>query len=171
MERDVIERLALDSAGGELNEDVEALFEAYLREHPEARRWAEDSAAIYGKTQAAIQAKTAEAGASTMPLRIGPLSRVSWRPVARWAAVIALAVLGGAALERWSQTGVVGPEGERVVYTERAAVVGPHAAGSFWRAKVMGLLESQADAQGEAYSEDVSLWGMYAGYMKGTYDE
>ena len=42
MEREAIERLAMDSAAGELNQDAEALLRTYLAEHPQANEWAED---------------------------------------------------------------------------------------------------------------------------------
>ena len=58
MEREQIERLAIDSAAGELNEDMQALFEEYIAGHPEAKKYVEDMLGIYENTDAAIIAKT-----------------------------------------------------------------------------------------------------------------
>ena len=55
MEREIIERLAVDLAAGELNEDVEALFRSYLAEHSEADKWAQDMLQVYEKTETAIE--------------------------------------------------------------------------------------------------------------------
>ena len=65
MRREIIERLAIDSAAGELNEDMEALFRAYLAEHSEAKKWAEDLSDVFEKTEAAIAAKIEPAGAES----------------------------------------------------------------------------------------------------------
>ncbi|MHC4169718.1 MAG: hypothetical protein ACYSWQ_22455, partial [Planctomycetota bacterium] len=63
MERDAIERLAIDSASGELNDDAETLLREYLAGHAEANRWAEEVQWLCEKTEAAIHAKTKNAGA------------------------------------------------------------------------------------------------------------
>ena len=57
MEREAIERLTIDSAAGELNEDAEALLRTYLAEYPQANKWAEDILQIYYRTEAAIKTK------------------------------------------------------------------------------------------------------------------
>ena len=60
MKRERIERLAIDCAARELNEDSEVLFKTYLTEHPDANKWALDIWDIYEKTKEAIDAEIME---------------------------------------------------------------------------------------------------------------
>ena len=59
MEREAIEKLAMDSAAGQLNEDAETLLKEYLAEHPEAKKWFQDMQEIYANIQVAFNEKTA----------------------------------------------------------------------------------------------------------------
>ena len=72
MERETIERLAMDLALGELNEDATTLFEAYLAEHTEAKRWAEPMTQTCIRTREAIMQKTQAAArlAASEPVRL-----------------------------------------------------------------------------------------------------
>ena len=81
MKRETVERLAMDSAAGELSEDAEALFQTYLDENPQAKQWAEDVRQVYGETEAAIQAKTALANSQKAAPHMTPAYRVNWLPV------------------------------------------------------------------------------------------
>ena len=49
-----IERLAMDSAAEQLNEDVEALLQEYLTEHSEANKLFLDMQEIYENTKVAF---------------------------------------------------------------------------------------------------------------------
>ncbi|MHC4744736.1 MAG: hypothetical protein ACYS8Z_22710, partial [Planctomycetota bacterium] len=101
MNRETIERLAMDAAAGELSEDVEVLFGAYLAEHPEANEWAAGMTSIYEMTEAAIDAKTK--GAAPPMVEKKSSVPINWFAAGRWAAVIAIAMFAGFSAGRWSQ--------------------------------------------------------------------
>ncbi len=98
MERETIERLAMDAALGELNEDAAALLDAYLAEHPEAKARAQQMEILCNRTQEAIDAK-----AHSQPVYCLGRPRVStrWTAALRWAAVIVVSLLLGAITGRW----------------------------------------------------------------------
>ena len=103
MEREQIERLAIDSAAGELNEDVQALFDEYLAGHPETKTYVQDMLGIYEKTDAAVVAKTqpaVETDLNTANISVGSRSRVLWLPIASWAAVVIFAAFVGITVGR-----------------------------------------------------------------------
>ena len=58
MQREIIERLAMDRTLGELTEDAAALFETYLGEHPEIQEWAGQMAQTCELTRETINKKT-----------------------------------------------------------------------------------------------------------------
>lgn len=95
MEREAIERLAIDSAAGELNQDAEALFRTYLIGHAEAKQWAEDMRLICEKTEAAINTKTTRchAGDQTRFIKPNQLLQINWPRLARWAAALMFVLL------------------------------------------------------------------------------
>ena len=59
MNPETIERLAIDSAAGQLNEDIEILLREYLSEHPAEKKCFSEMQEIYNKTQIAFDSKTA----------------------------------------------------------------------------------------------------------------
>ncbi len=171
MEREAIERLAMDSAAGELNQDAEALLGMYLAEHSQANKWAEDVRQIYDKTEAAIKTKTAHAGVGKVIPGITPVSKVRWLSVARWAAVIALGIVIGFTAGRW----------EGVDNTHRIALQEPSRdskqvetvsdlkeryAGTFWGDKMLALLEHKPGQRYEANLRSVGSWDKYRQYIK-----
>ena len=95
MKRETIERLAIDVAAGELNEDAEALLDAYLAEHPQAKQWAEQMLTTYESTQEAIAEKTSwvNATAGTAPLGKKPKGWMKLRSGWRSAAVVILGII------------------------------------------------------------------------------
>jgi anti-sigma factor RsiW len=168
MKREIIERLAIDSAAGELNEDVEALFRAFLAEHPEASPDSEEMARIYEETAAAIEAKTRSADAVVvMPaVKANRLPYLKWRSFGRWAAVLIVGALIGFTGGRWATTG----ETSRVAFIkpERPAEqvktlsdLKEEYAGTFWGDKVLVLLESSPAQRHRAEFRDVGFWQKY----------
>ncbi len=172
MEREMIERLAIDHAFGELNADAAALFEAYLAEHTDAKQWAEPMIETCDRTRGAIERKTrpdeSVAWRETMRLRIN-------RPaIVRWAAVIALSALVGITIGRWSrpqeiqspETVVVrtaateaGPDGWQRVLNE------PHQ--GFWQSKALAMLQSQPqEIPTRPTPSTSSLWDRYRQFRK-----
>ncbi len=178
MKREVIERLAMDSAAGELNEDMEAIFRVYLEEHPQAGQWAEDIAGVYKETAMSIDAKTSDAVAgSAMPvIKIDRLSRAKWCVIGRWAAALIVAVLIGFAGGRWTING----EMERIVFIkpERPAVevktisdLKEQYAGTFWGDKVLALVEHTSSERYKADFRDTSFRKIFRQYIKEKPDE
>jgi len=178
MNREAIERLAIDSAAGELNEDGQSLFDAYLAEHAEAKQWARDMLQVYRQTQTAISSKTGAAPASIAPapLKIRPAVMEKWRPALRWAATICVAALLGAGAGRWSMSPLVVQRPERAaISTIRpptpASPDSQAAAESFWRAKAAAMFESRPNRQVNAAMHAGGLWQKYERYIKEKYHE
>ncbi|MHC4559312.1 MAG: hypothetical protein ACYTFW_16180 [Planctomycetota bacterium] len=173
MNRDTIERLAMDSAAGELNEDVEALFRAYISEHPRANQWAEDMLGIYEKTEAAINTKTKTpyAGVEGAEVKIKHLSQVKWRPVARWAAAVILGTVIGFSAGRWKITDetyrIASPgSGRGLRQVKTVSDLKEKYAGTFWGDKVLALLEYRPGQQYKADLHDIRFWDRYKQYIK-----
>ncbi len=173
MERENIERLAIDAAAGELNPDAEALFGAYLAEHPEASRWARNMLATYEKTQAAIQIKTANNGVSfrRRVIKKKQLPHLQWQSVIRCAAVLLVGVVIGHVAGRRPATGESGTIVSAKPHQEQAQVksvqdLKQKYAGTFWGDKMLALLEHKPDHPYRAYPSDTSLWDKYRRYVK-----
>ncbi len=168
MKRDAIERLAMDSAAGELNEDVEALFRAYLSEHPEAKPDSEEMARIYQETAAAIEAKTrrADADVGVPVVEVNRVSEVGWRSFGHWAAALIFGALIGFTGGRWTTT----DEMSRVTFIkpERPPVqvktlsdLKEEYSGTFWGDKVLALMEQGPVKRHRAEFRDVGFWQKY----------
>jgi hypothetical protein len=170
MEREAIERLAMDSAAGQLNEDAEALLRTYLAEHPQANKWAEDVRQIYVKTEAAIKTKTDHTGVGKVARGITPVSQVRWLSVARWAAMILFAALIGFSAGRWDRSNekvrislpVPGQATRRI---ETIADLKEKYAGTFWGDKALALMESKSSRQYRT-NRDIRLLDKYKQYIK-----
>jgi len=178
MKRDVIERLAIDSAAGELNEDGQSLFEAYLAEHPGAKQWAETMFRTYRQTEAAIGSKIGSAGASIAAVSVEsrPAAMARWRPALRWAAVVFVAALVGAGVGRWSRSPRPVQKPERAIASANRPVAPASldledANGSFWRAKAVAMFEPRPYRQANAAMQAGGLWQKYEHYIKEKYHE
>ncbi len=174
MERDAIERLAMDSAAGELNEDTGALFKEYLAEHPDANKWAEDMLGIYEKTEAAIGVKTkhtARIDTSIADVDMKPRSMVFWLPIARWAAVVIFAAFIGVAAGRWSKSVHLERNPQRTIVSQDLTVEQPSLdlesiGESFWRKKALAMLTSPSSKIHEDYVTGPKLWERYRQFIK-----
>lgn len=171
MNRDAIERLAIDSAAGELNEDAELMFQSYLAEHPRAGQWANSVRQTYDRTEAAIKAKTALGGVGKTVPRVRLTSPARWLSVARWAAAIALATIIGFTAGRREITGRTHPiafqEPSRDLKpVENVADLKERYAGTFWGDKMLALLERQPAQQHEAGLPGLRSWDTYRQLMK-----
>ena len=173
MKRDAIERLAIDSAAGELSEDTEALLKEYLAEHPEAKKWVLGMQVIYEKTEAAIdeKVKTAYESVVKQPAVIKPSSRLKLLPLIRWAAVIVIASCVGAAIGRWSKPSVLPQQPGPVTVSTGSAIKRPSfdledMGEGFWREKVVAMLNSPSTKIQKDYITGPSLWEKYRQYIK-----
>ena len=177
MECEIIERLAIDSAAGELNEDTEALFRAYLAEHPELNEWADGMSLVYGETEAAVTKKTGapDGDIKTEQMKINR-PRINLWPVLRWAAVMIFAACIGAAAGRWSKSdGIV--ERPRTVAGAPDSHVRPsgisleNIGDGFWRTKAIAMLDAKPYHELKDYNQSNSLWEKYRQHIKETYNE
>ena len=167
MNREIIERLAIDSAAGELNEDTEALLQFYLDEHPQAQQWAEDVRQIYNLTETAIQTKTAHSDIGQVVPGISPVPWVKWLPVARWAAAIVFGIFIGFTAGRWE----IPTQTQKMAFRESNRVSKPvetvsdlkvKYAGTFWGDKMLAMLERQPSVG----LRDIRSWDTYRQYVK-----
>ncbi len=168
MECEILERLAMDRALGELNEDTSALFEAYLAEHPEIQPWVDQMSQTCQRTDQAIRQKTNFGVVATLSLqgrshRTLPMRLNRW---ARWAAVIIVSLAIGGLWGRWSgprypllKTVFVAatPKAER----QGLARVLSNTGEGFWRDKAVAMLESKTPGATQARNTDGSLWDRY----------
>ncbi|MHC4355231.1 MAG: hypothetical protein ACYS0H_21225 [Planctomycetota bacterium] len=173
MERDAIERLAIDSASGELNDDAETLLREYLAGHAEANRWAEEVQWLCEKTEAAIRAKTKNAGAGIERAAVGkePALRVKWRPAARWAAAVVFAAIIGFTVGRREKSdtryepalpqSASAPRQVKTVSDLREQY-----AGTFWGDKMLAVLEHRPGQRRKANQHDERFWDRYGQYRK-----
>ncbi len=173
MERDAIERLAMDSASGELNDDGEALLREYLAGHTEANLWAEDMLRICEKTEAAIHAKTKNAGAGLERAAAGtePAPQVRWWPVARWAAVVIFAAIIGFTVGRRKKSDTMHEPalpGSASVQRQAKTVsdLKEQYAGTFWGDKMLAVLEHRPGQRHEANQADERFWDRYGQYRQ-----
>lgn len=173
MERDEIERLAMDSMAGELNEDAEALFKEYLAEHPEANKWAGGMLEIYEKTGAAIEAKTTHINGISegkKVISISPRLYVRWLPIARWAAVVIFAAFVGISVGRWTKSPVVPEWSEEITdYPDSTAerVIATQDIGdSFWREKALAMFQAKPSMSRTVSITGPNLWEKYRQFIK-----
>jgi anti-sigma factor RsiW len=166
MERDIIERLAIDHALGELDADTATLFEAYLSEHAEARTWAKPMSETCARTREVISRRASSCVAdnrSPKTHRRWPVAINGW-VLGRWAAVIFVALGIGIRLGRRPapETRVARP---LVVQAEPQPsargwdrVLGGSEHG-FWQAKVLAVTESKSYEPPRR--TEVGLWDRY----------
>jgi hypothetical protein len=172
MERQAIERLAMDVALGELNEDAAALLDAYLASHPEARPWAQQMKTVCARTQNAIDLKTRRNDTSICVPAAGGRrwTSIRWAGPLRWAAVVTISLLLGAAIGRRTETHET-PSGPSVVI-ETTRDVGPRSwqeilaepDKGFWGAKAAAMLHSKSY---RGTSSQPSLWQTLRQLQKG----
>lgn len=172
MNREAIERLAIDSVAGELNEDAETMLQFYLDEHPQAKHWAEDVRQVYGQTEAAIQKKTAHTNGERIIPRISLVSRAKWVPAVRWAAAIVFGVIFGFSAGRWEVTHktptIDFQEPSRISKpVETVSDLKQKYAGTFWGDKMLAMLEHHPKAD----LRDIRSWDTYRQYVKERHHE
>ena len=169
MDRESIERLAMDRAAGELTADAEALLASYLAEHSESRAWAAAAEAdyrlankviksqcIYGKANYTINREYDTTHRSSVG-RPGPRGAGRARSLGKWAAV----VLAAAGAGWWAGQRLGRGEREVVevvrVVEAREGVPGAErkvggGSGQFWRERVL------ASVRGGSGGGQVKAW-------------
>ncbi len=166
MKPEIVERLAIDRALGELNEDAAALFDMYLAEHPEAQERARRMSDTCTQTRRAIDRRTQEADIRSPSSRIRP-HWVHWTRAGRVAALVAISLGIGVTVGRWSQSSAPAL-GHAVVRAEPVAsasdgwqqVLSSQGQG-FWQSKALALLQTTPYTAAGSYASQTNLWGKY----------
>ncbi len=178
MERQIIERLAIDQALGELDADTATLFETYLAEHAEAGRWAQAMAQTCTQTRGAIRQKTQPTDEHPRLDRTSaPWPRtIAWQAYGRWAAVILIALGIGAAVGRWSRPQVSTPRTVVLRAQSTAEQQGWRQILSkpergFWETKAVAMLQPKTDEIPSTHPGRRGLWDRYRQQRKGRYYE
>ncbi len=169
MERESIERLVLDSAMGELNEDSEILLSEYLNEHSEAQQWSIEMLADYEMTASAVNTKTKETApiSTIMPVKKPAiLLSLNWRPIAKWAAVVIFASLIGVGFGRRSteRKFYARPSFQEIEHnrpTKRSVVNNLRGRGTFWHKKAIAFLEPSKHPKRKPFAKKTSLLELY----------
>ncbi|MHC4517477.1 MAG: anti-sigma factor [Planctomycetota bacterium] len=175
MERETIERLAMDRALGELAADTTALFDAYLAEHPEVLPWAESMSQTCARTRAAVAEKTRAVPAKEAPreARVHRLRAVPWRTLARWAAVILISLGIGAGLGRQSRPDVSTPHPVVVqappvpARADWEQIMGT-SEDSFWQAKALAMVQPKVSELPRPRVARRGFWDRYRQTIKGA---
>ena len=172
MEREIIERLAMDSVAEELNEDMQVLFDTYLAEHAEANQWAEDISQIFKLTETTIQTKTRTVPAEIKaPVKAGHLWRLNWQQIVRWAAVVALAACIGLVVGRFTKSPELIQRPERTVAsstgtTGQSLRDSGDAGEGFWKDKALAMLSAGPQHLQGGFDDGEGLWNKYREYIK-----
>jgi hypothetical protein len=174
MKCQIIERLAIDHALGELDADTAVLFETYLAEHGEARPWAQAMAQTCNQTRDAIRQKTQPTDEHPRFDRTGaPWPRtIPWQTYGRWAAVILIALGIGAAAGRWSRpqvsiskTVVLRAQSTAEQQGWRQVLSKPEH--GFWETKAVAMLQPKTNEIPSAHPGRRGLWDRYRQQRKG----
>lgn len=172
MDAERIERLAIDRALGELNEDAVVLLDTYLAEHPEAQPWARSMADTCARTREAIDKKTHNTDAGNSVGGYRQPARIHWARLGRWAALIAISLGIGAAVGRWSrprfpvrdekvaqaQSPVPAPEGWRQLLASPGQ--------GFWQRKALAMMESKPHEPAHSPRTQTGLWDRYRQFRR-----
>lgn len=167
MEREIIERLAIDSAAGELNEDIETLLRDYLSEHNDANERFLKMRDIYKKTQIAFDVKTdLIKGQAVKKIQ----RKFDWLPVLRWAAVIIISVCIGGIAGRLSNQNVPSQKPNiTATETKSAKKTGfdlNNIGNDFWRNKITAMVNHSPAKIHIEKSSGTSLLETYKKYIK-----
>jgi hypothetical protein len=167
MDREIIERLAMDSAAGELNEDIEALLQNYLSEHSESNEWFQQMLEVYTNTQGVFDAKT---DFIKQPAEVKMPRKLNLIPVLRWSAVIIISVCTGGIAGRLSSQNVPSQKPNiTATETKSAKKTGFNPANignDFWRNKITAMVNSSPAKIHIEKSSDSSLLETYKKYIK-----
>lgn len=173
MERDIIERLAIDQALGELNSDTMALFETYLAEHAEARHWAQAMAQTCTTTREALRRKTQPIEGNRHVIRVRAFwpKAAAWRIWGRWAAVIVISLALGMTAGRWSKPQPTTPrtivvQAEPTSTSDEWTQVLSEPGQGFWEAKAVAMLQMKSEGIPKTRATYRSLWDPYRQSIK-----
>ncbi|MHC4187877.1 MAG: hypothetical protein ACYSRQ_06760 [Planctomycetota bacterium] len=172
MEREIIERLAMDSVSDELNEDTKVLLQAYLAEHSQENLWAEEMFKLYETTKAAVKTKTNQGNAEPFKtIHKNTSLRINIISLGRWAAVIIFAVAIGAGLGRLSKKPELISGPVKTVTSNSSQRLQPGdlvvmPTEGFWREKAVSMLTPKHAPHYEERIPLDQLWKRYKQFIK-----
>ena len=174
MERQIIERLAIDHALGELDADTAALFETYLAEHAEAQDWAQAMAQTCVRTREAIRQKTQPTDEHRRSDRTGTPwpHTIAWQTYGRWAAVILVSLAIGAALGRRFRAPASTPktiviQAQSTPEQQDWRQFLSKSERGFWETKAVAMLQPKTDEIPSTHPGRRGLWDRYRQQGKG----
>lgn len=162
MTNEQLERLAMDRACGQMNEDTEALLAAYLAEHPEAQQIAGAFAGVCGRCEKALTAMQTK----PLPRAIESPKRLFIGPrilTYRHAAMLLLGVLLGLAIGRLGTPAApqeqfaAGPDSVKTKSGSPLASIED----GFWKEKADALKKPKLWAVDAKTQTHESFWGRY----------
>ncbi|MCP4708828.1 MAG: hypothetical protein GY869_09400 [Planctomycetes bacterium] len=185
MEREVVERLAMDRAGGELSDDGVKLLEEYLEGHPEAKVWVAEMEELYAMCAETVagerhQEQLNAIGSMDSCFRRNDNGRGNDRllTLGRWAAVILMALGAGIFLGRWSVESlevettetiqVVQAEPKEGLETKVQKIMegdeeASESARGFWEAKIVATLGAKPRVKREEPVQEEDFWSRLRG--------
>ena len=168
MNREQIEKLAIDFSAKQINEDAEALLHEYLSEHQEAKQWFLEMQEIYNNTQIVFDKKTSFA---KQPIENKHVFKYNQFPILRWAAVIIVTACVGAAVGRWTKTEI--PQQKQIQVTSSGNFITKspfvryqNIGEGFWSKKIVAMLDSSPAKIDKSSFAGPSLWEKYNKYIK-----
>jgi anti-sigma factor RsiW len=178
MEREIIERLIIDSVMGELNEDVKKLLAEYLADHPEAKTWSDEILEDYDLVALTLKTKTHDVKSTpTKPIaqKRMLLSNLNWQPVAKWAAMIMLAAFVGIGFSRWpkeKRTDIQSPTHQQShnFSIKRFTSDTIDKDQGFWQTKALAFIESDKKKKQKPSKKNTNLWEMYKNAKENHHD-
>ena len=168
MEREIIERLAIDSAAGELNEDIDILLQDYLAEHKDANKLFQEIRNIYNKTQAAFDIKTAS---FKQPSAIKPSLKFNRLSLLRTAAIIIISACIGIIAGRWSMQDMPQQESKYAAVNsdasaKRTGINLNNLGEGFWQEKIAAMVNPSPVREHREDNSGHSLMEQYRQYLK-----
>ncbi|MBN2591497.1 MAG: hypothetical protein JXA96_16650 [Sedimentisphaerales bacterium] len=168
MDREIIERLAMDFSAGELNEDVQTLLQEYLAEHHEENMCFLQMQNIYRDTQETFNTITASFKQNTeknFPIRF------KWIPFIRLAAVIVISACIGIAAGRWSKQDILQQESGKVIsnyspFVKKSGLNLDDLGEGFWHNKITAMLNPSPAREHIKSKSGSSLLEQYKLYLK-----
>lgn len=158
MTNEQIERLAMDLACGEMNEDMRALFAEYVEEHPEYRQ----SAA--GVDELCRRCRVGLKSTADVPASFKLCEKKAPDPfiLVRRAAIVMVAVLVGLLAGRLGRERVTSQRAEvELVQTKAETALASGLQDGFWKEKADALMKPKLWAADTKTQTHETFWGRY----------
>lgn len=156
MTTEQIERLMMDLACGQMNEDTQMLFKAYLDEHPELQSAADDIERLCARCEGAMGA---EPSVSTPR---PPRARPAWpRSLVRYAALILLAAGLGLMVGRSRPAPTPPAQAVPAAFDIKIPAASGLTRSRFWQEKAQALRSPRPWTPSNSSKENETFWHRY----------